>query len=344
MTIQTLDTHQLGGVVRNIPVVPQFWLDLAFPDVQQFDEEWIDFDTVDESRRLAPFVAPNVNGKVMTAEGYSTRRFKPAYVKPKDAVTPDRVIKRRAGEALGSGSLSPEQRRGAVIADILRVQRDMIRRRWEWMAARAIIDGSVTVSGESYPTQTIAFGRSASQTITLAGADLWTAAGTSHPLQNLQTWYTQTHELSGSAVKDLVFGTAAWNAFSGHAEVIDALETRRGSQLVLETTIGLGLAETAQYKGQLPGGPRLWVYSDSYLNDAGSKVDMMDPTYVVGIADAAGVRAFGAILDARAGYRAMEIFPKMWINEDPSAEYIMMQSAPLMIPTRPNATFRAKVA
>ncbi len=344
MTILTLDTHKLIGVVRNVPIVPQFWLELAFPNTQQFDTEWIDFDIVDESRRLAPFVAPNVNGKVMTAEGFSTRRFKPAYIKPKDSVTPDRLIKRRAGEALGSGSLSPEQRRAAVIADILRIQQDMIRRRWEWMACQAIVAGSVTVSGESYPSQTIAFGRDAAQTITLTGGDLWTATATSHPWRNLQTWYTQTHDLSGAPVRDLVFGVTAWDAFAAHPEVQEALETRRGSTLVMETTIGMGLAETAQYKGTLPGGPRLWVYSDSYKNDAGTKVDMMDPTYVVGISDAEGIRAYGAIQDARAGYRAMDIFPKMWINEDPSAEYIMSQSAPLMIPARPNGTFRAKVA
>jgi len=209
MTIATLDTHQMLGVVSNIPVVTPFWLNLAFPMVQTFDTEWIDFDTVDESKRLAPFVAPNVNGKVMTAEGFSTRRFKPAYVKPKDVVDPTRVIKRRAGEALGAGSLSPDQRRDAVIADILRVQRDMILRRLDWMACRAIVDGSVTVSGESYPSQTISFGRDGAQTITLSGATLWTA-GTSTPLANLQTWYTQTQRLSSTPVRNLIFGTAAW--------------------------------------------------------------------------------------------------------------------------------------
>jgi hypothetical protein len=342
MTINTLDTHQLLGVVNNIPAVTPFWLNLAFPSVQTFDSEWIDFDTVDESRRLAPFVAPNVNGKTMTAEGFNTRRFKPAYIKPKDAVDPSRVIKRRAGEAIG-GSLSPEQRRGAVITDILRVQRDMIMRRWEWMAKCAVVDGSVTVSGESYPAQTIAFGRDPSQTVTLSGGTLWSAAGTSHPLTNLQTWYTQTQRLSSTPVRDLVFGTSAWDAFVGHAEVQDKLESRRGSEMALETSTGLGTSDVAQYKGMLPGGPRLWVYSDQYKDDSGAAVDMLDPTYVVGVGQVEGVRAFGAILDARAGYRALEMFPKMWISDDPSVEQIMTQSAPLMIPLRPNATFRAKV-
>ena len=56
-----------------------------------------------------------------------------------------------------------------------------------------------------------------------------------------------------------------------------------------------------------------------------------------------GVRAFGAILDPRAGYQALPIYSKNWIAEDPAAEYIMSQSAPLMIPGRPNASLKATV-
>ena len=56
-----------------------------------------------------------------------------------------------------------------------------------------------------------------------------------------------------------------------------------------------------------------------------------------------GVRAFGAIMDRKAGWRATPFFPKMFEQEDPSAVYLMTQSAPLMIATRPNATLKAKV-
>ena len=44
--------------------------------------EYIDFDIVDKARRLAPFVAPNVQGQPMLARRESIRKFKPAYLKP----------------------------------------------------------------------------------------------------------------------------------------------------------------------------------------------------------------------------------------------------------------------
>ena len=56
-----------------------------------------------------------------------------------------------------------------------------------------------------------------------------------------------------------------------------------------------------------------------------------------------GIQAFGAILDGAANLQVYDIFVKMWDQEDPSARFIMSQSAPLMIPQNPNCTFRARV-
>jgi hypothetical protein len=56
-----------------------------------------------------------------------------------------------------------------------------------------------------------------------------------------------------------------------------------------------------------------------------------------------GVRCFGAIQDFDANLQALAMFPKMWRSDDPSATFIMTQSAPLMVPVNPNNTFRARV-
>jgi hypothetical protein len=46
MTIQLYDTHTLQGVIRTIKPANQVWLSLAFPRVQTFDTEFIDFDVL----------------------------------------------------------------------------------------------------------------------------------------------------------------------------------------------------------------------------------------------------------------------------------------------------------
>ena len=63
MAFDILETHELAGVIRTFPPMSSYWLDLCFPNVHFSNTEYIDFDIVDKARRLAPFVAPNVQGQ-----------------------------------------------------------------------------------------------------------------------------------------------------------------------------------------------------------------------------------------------------------------------------------------
>ena len=88
----------------------------------------------------------------------------------------------------------------------------------------------------------------------------------------------------------------------------------------------------------------MYVYSDYYQDEAGNAVPFMSSKDIVLTGpNVMGVRAFGAIMDAKAGLRALPKFPKMWEEEDPSAVMVMTQSAPLMIPVNPNNTLKATV-
>jgi hypothetical protein len=49
------------------------------------------------------------------------------------------------------------------------------------------------------------------------------------------------------------------------------------------------------------------------------------------------VQAFGGIRDGKAGYRALEFFPKMWEKDDPANVMLQCQSAPILVPTNVDA-------
>ncbi len=337
----TYSTDTLLGVVRTIkPTSLNFWLSIAFPRVVTSTDQNINFDTVTRSRRMAAFVAPTLAGVVNTQEGFSTKTFKPAYLKPKDIVDPNHLFKRMAGEAF-SGTMSPEQRRAATIADLLATQREMIERRWEWMAAQVVLNGSVVVAGENYPTVTVDFGRAAGHTLTLGAGSRWGDANVV-PLDNIESWSETVFQACGFAPTLVVMGSTAWAALRADAGVLAQLDIRRGSNLALN--IGPGSGESVQYRGS-DGVREYWTYNDFYDDASGTPTRMMDPRDVLLLNPAGvdGVRAFGAILDPRAGYQALPIYPKNWIAEDPAAEYIMSQSAPLMVPGRPDATFKVRV-
>ena len=341
MSVGTYDTHTLLGVVRKIPAPNLFWLNLCFGREVLFDTEYIDFDLVDKGRRLAPFVSPMAQGKPMRQDGYMTRRFKPAYIKPKDAVDPRRVIKRMPGEAYG-GDMSPEARRNAAIADIVVTQRDMILRRLEWMAASAIIDNQVVISGEDYPSVTVDFGRPTNQTLALLTTDAWDDTNKTDVLDDLDEWMIRMQRASGYAPTHLIMGLDAWAVFREKQQVKDQLDTtRRGSQASLAS---MGNGEAVQYRGTV-GPLEVWTYAEIYESNSGTAVDMMDPESIVLVNPAGvdGVRCFGAIMDAKNGYRPASMWPKNWYSEDPAAEFVMTQSAPLMVPLRPAASMRVKV-
>lgn len=341
MTIGAFDTHTLLGVVRKVNPPNLFWLDLCFKQEVHFDTEYIDFDIVDKGRRLAPFVSPMAQGKPMRQEGYTTRRFKPAYIKPKDNVDPRRLIKRTPGEMIG-GDMSMEQRRQAAIADIVVTQRDAIMRRLEWMAACAILDDQVVIAGEDYPSVTVTFGRATNQTLTLLTTDAWDDSGKTDVLDDLDDWMVRMQRASGYAPTMAIMGVDAYSVFSGKQQVKDQMNTQRRASDIGLTAVGNG--EAVQYRGTV-GPLEVYTYAEIYEDNSGTATDMMDSESVVLLNPAGleGIRCFGAIMDPKAGYQAASMWPKNFTSEDPPAEFVMTQSAPLMVPKRPNAAMRIKV-
>jgi hypothetical protein len=357
MAVNIYNTQTLIAIQQRFQDLPDgFWRSL-YTRVVTSDREEIMFEALDTpERKLAPFVAPNVQGRVMRGQGFTTRVFAPAYVKPKHVVEPSKALRRTFGEAIG-GSLSQAQRFDLHVANNLRLEREAIERRWDWMAAMATIYSAVTVSGQDYPTVTVDFGRDASLTEILAGGARWDQAG-SDPLGDLQTKVTAAFNLGNAPITDLVFGTDAWGSFVNgtlHPDVIDLLDnTRRGSTSDFSRTglnqVGSNFQRMGQVSSTQGGTFNMWRYQNWYTDvneETGeqSVAYFLDSRDVVGYGPALdGVAAFGAIQDFDAGFRAeATMYPKMWPNQDPSVIYTMTQSAPLFVPANPNNSFRLRV-
>ena len=56
-----------------------------------------------------------------------------------------------------------------------------------------------------------------------------------------------------------------------------------------------------------------------------------------------GTRAFAQIIDPDFNYATMPFAPKTWTQKDPAQRFLMMQSAPLVIPSRVNAAMAIQV-
>lgn len=345
MTIQAqiYDTSTLLGVYEEVAPVSSYWLDLCFQQVVVSDDEYIDFEKLVENRKLAPLVIPTAQGVPIYGRSSTQTRIKPAYLKPKDPVSPSRAIKKSAasGGVLKPNN-GPKARFDAIVADIMRTHANAIDRRLEWMAANAIINGTVTLKGDSYPEQILNFNRDSNLTIVLGSGARWGDSGVSI-MANLNDWRTRVNRAKfGGKTTRLTLGSDALAVFLKDPEVLKQLDTTlRGSQATLNT--GLREGDEAEYIGQI-GSLAIWCYSGYYEDENGSAVNYMSTKDVVLTGpNIRGIRAFGAILDVDANLQAIQVFPKMWKQQDPSALFIMTQSAPIMVPVNPNNSLKATV-
>lgn len=331
-------TNVLAAVVGYLPTPNSFLLDRFFPMEQRETTEEIHFDFENGKRRIAPFVSPLVQGKIVEERGYTTKTFKPAYVKPKTVFSVNRPLKRAMGERIG-GAYSPAQRMELAVQATLIDHVEMITRRQELMASEALRTGKVTVAGELYPTVVVDFGRDPALTIVLSGGARWNQVGVD-VLANLEAWAALILDKSGASSIDVVMSTDVWAIFRGDAEVQAELDRFRGSSTLATDA---ALVEGGVNMGRVRNF-NVWVYAGSYVDeDNVSRKIIPDGTVLMGGPRVEGVRAYGAILDEKAGYQALPYFPKSWVEEDPPLRFLMTQSAPLVVPYRPNATLSATV-
>lgn len=346
MTIDVFSPASLKRVVadlRDSPQVGTFLIRRYFSEVSVSTQEAVYFDVLTGKPRLAPFVTPLVEGMVVESRGYVTKSFTPAYIKDKRVFEDGKVIRRRVGQPIGVPE-DPMARRAADVRAESEDQIAMVNRRMEWMAASALHSGSITVSGEKYPTTVVNFGRDAALTVSLSGTARWNDSAPA-PLDNLEDWAGLIRDKSGASPTDVIMSSTAWSSFRKSADVKALLAAGKFSD---KTNIDLGPSSRpfggASDKGQV-GDFNIFIYSDSYVDDNGVTQKYLPDDYIWMVAgqQLEGVQHFGGIKDEKAGFQATDYFQKSWTQDDPAVRFLMLQSAPLVVPYRINACLRAKV-
>lgn len=345
------DTNALVQVIPNLKLSQNWLLDRFFPNIVEADTEEVSIDVDVGKRRMSPFVSPLVEGKLVEARRMQTNTFKPAYIKDKRAPDLRKPVRRAIGERIG-GTLTGAQREAANIAFEMADQIDMLNRRLEWMASSALQTGTVTISGEGFETVVVDFGRDAALTVGLSGGDVWSAVnigsedspGTVSPSDNLTEWCTLILQKSGTTVTDAVFSLTAWQLFKLDFRLKGAINfpllSNQGNVLQPAPVINKGAAYMGRW-GQLD----LWIYNDWYVDDSNVEQPMLaENTVILSGPELQGTRAFGMIIDPAFNYGPMAYAPKTWVVEDPAQRLIMMQSAPIVIPSRANGALCVTVA
>ena len=333
------DTTVLNKVVAELRAPAPFLLNSFFQTFQTEQSEEIHFDVDSGRRRLAPFVSPVVAGQVVQSQGYTTKSFKPAYIKDKRVFDANRPFKRAIGERIG-GQLTPDQRLQLALAGDLSDQIGMLTRRQEVMAAEVLRTGKITVEGDLYPRVVVDFGRHADLTPSALTSTARWGQSAAKPLENLQDWSLAVTKHSGATASTVIMDAKSYAAFSADPAVKELLDRFRGQDALNPTVLGEG----GRFMGSL-GNFDIWVYAGWYEHPTTGALTpyLPDGTVIITSPDLEGVRAYGAIKDETAGFQALPFFSKSWIEQDPAVRYLLLQSAPLIVPYRVNASLCATV-
>jgi hypothetical protein len=333
-------TDVMNAVVADLKGDSQFLVDRYFGSIQTEASEEIHFDVLDGKRRIAPFVSPLVEGQIVASLGWKTFTLKPAYIKDKRVFDMNKPLKRSPGEPMG-GNMSPGNRLRALISIEMRDQLTMLNRRLEVMAGEILTTGKCTIAGDKYPTVVVDFGRAVGNTI--VAAPLWSDPN-AKPLTDLQTWSTATLKSTGVAVTDLLMSLDAWLAFSSNDQVTGKLNLYRELGSAPSLSGDAQTQEGGVYYGNIDGF-NIYVYNAWYVDPIDGVEKPIIPAGTVIMTSPAlnGVQCYGAIRDEEAGLQPVAYYVKSWVEPDPSVRFVMLQSAPLLVPTRPNASVKIKV-
>lgn len=341
------NTRRSLAVMRDVEPSFNYWGDLAFSRQITSTDEYIDFEKLPAAgRKLAPFVRPLGSGKPIYEDRASGYRFKPAYIKLKDAIDPTMPLIKRAGidrSMIGEVEITAQQRRDLIRAAMTIQHVQAIERRWEWMRARAIIDAKVTIVGEEYPAVELDFRRDPSHTV-VKTVDYWGDTGVSI-FDDIQRWADRMFNAAfGGFPTRMTIGSAVWAVMRKDKEFMEHMDTNiRNPRATTER--GLISGEKVVKVGELVVGGasgasiEIYLYRDTFLDEnTGVEVPFMQPTDIILSASderIMGYECFGAIIDPYAQYQALSIFPRNWMEiGDPAVEYILHQSAPLMVPIK----------
>ncbi|WP_456390615.1 major capsid protein [Hydrogenimonas sp.] len=339
MTIEELfQTRELTASVNQIPAAGTFLQDLFFKKEDVSEAEAVDIEIKKGKRKMAPFVAPRMKGKVVEGAQKTVRTYKPAYIKHKFVTEAADVVQNANTVFYEAGSAM--ERAAAKLVDDLMEGKEYIYRRIEWMAAQALTTGKIIVKGDGVEDE-IDFSFDVSQLPVLSGTALWSDTD-SDPIKQMRAWRTERVKAGGIAPNVAVMGGDAVDAFINNAKVQNALDLRRMERGIINPEV---LPKGVTYWGYIPEiATDIYSYDEWYIDDeTGAEKAMVDAeTVIYGSTQAKAKRVYGAIKDLKALY-ATKVFAKSWEEEDPSVRYLLMQSAPLVVPVEVDAFMSAKV-
>jgi len=309
----------------------------------------IELSFLNRGRQIAPFVERKGAAIMTEGRNESFRVITPPHIRVKRPMTPSELLeKRRPGSVIFPGAGGIQRAMREYMASELAMLADDITNSEEYLCAMAL-QGAVSYSVADQAAFTITFPRDAAHDYALGAGDRWNETTASFRKDFLDAAQLVNDAVSLN-VTDVILGADAADAFLADApgELSSLLDIRRMSTGTVDLT--QQIAESgALFLGTYVHGIRVWRYGRQ-VDVNGVATDLIRPKYAEFVARtpaAQFVTYYGAIEDMKAigAGRVLQSkrFSKSWEQEDPSARMLLVESNPMPVMRRPDATVSVQV-
>ena len=347
MALNYTDTAVLLAAYKQQKAPNTFLQNRYFPDGTVFTTAQVLVEYKDGNQKLAPFVSPEVGGKVVRRDGYEANAYKPALIAPKRALTIDNLTEKGFGEAL-YGELTPEERAVKITADDLTEMDEMIVRRQEQMCAQVLQENALTMNhygddNKLVETKKIEYFNGVNEAVYTSSVK-WNTADADIISEVAAIAKILTKR--GLPATDVILGSEAADAFLNNEKIQKLLDNRNYNIGTVDPTENF---PEATFLGVIncKGRKMNFIqYDATYEDEKGVDTPYIDAKTIIVTAPNCGVTNYGAISQINFGEslprtHAEKRVPLHEVNGQ--VREVALRSAPLVQPRHKNAFIKAVV-
>ncbi len=331
--------EELLFAIQNTPRISKFFTNF-FPVRKANQSKTLEIQVKKGKKKMAPFVAEQVGGKVMVREGFNTQTLTPPTIAPSRILTTEDINNRGFGESLYDPK-TPEERAEELLAEDANYLEDSISNRLEWMCRNIFLGKTITVKDEEAGVDfNINFQFTNKET--LLGGTKWSAE-TSDPLGDLKRWKKFALRKSGITPEVCVMGESAATSFLNHPKVQKMLDNRN---ITIGNINPMIIDKAATFVGKLEG-LEIYTYDEWFVDDDGIEKPMMPINEVIVAPKVYGSIQYGSvtIMDDAGNHKTCvgELVPDIFINRKAKTKELTITSRPLPVPNDVDSIYTAVV-
>lgn len=323
------DPKYLRAAIRSINPARQFFRHRLFSEVLTFPNKSVTFEYARSPRMVLPFANDNTGSVNVSRAGYQALTFTAPLLSGHRIISPATLDTKLPGESPYNSGYSPEDRARELAAlDLIELQEALFRQE-EFMCARLMQDGKITVDAGGTKGE-IDYGFTQSETV--KASDKWTA---NYDILGKLMKCARTLRKNGINPDTLIVGH----------EVSEAINTNEGVlKLRHDNWVNIpepgSLENGITYVCQLRA-PGLYLnvleYDEYYSDSDGQVIPLIDPkTAILLSSREVNFMLYGAVtyLDKNGEYvtEMAEYVPYVVSEFDPPARKLVVSSRPLPMP------------